>query len=209
MRVGIYARVSTGDQSVEMQVTELKQFALARGWEIEVFEDRGFSGKSTARPAFKRLMEAAGKRRIDTVAVWKLDRFARSLSDLITSIQRLNELGVSFVSLKDGIDLTTSHGKLLLGILGSLAEFERDMIVSRVRAGLENARREGKKLGRPQKRDDCRIGRLKSEGFSNVAIARELGITEGTVRYSLASLVKIPQVSSSKILMNPGAQKVD
>lgn len=193
MRVAIYTRVSTADQSVELQATELHQFATARGWEIvETFQDHGFSGKNTARPALKRLMEAASKRRVDVVLVWKLDRFARSLPDLVNMIQNLADVGVDFVSFKDNLDLSTSQGRLMLHLLGAFAQFERDLIVSRVRAGLDNAKRKGQKLGRPQVRDDTAIRRLRAAGLTQAAIAERLGISEASVRNGLARTATNP-----------------
>lgn len=185
-RVGLYCRVSTADQNVDMQTVELRQYAEARGWTIvETFEDHGFSGKNTARPGLKALIDAASKRRIDVVLVWKLDRFARSLTDLVNMIELLTDCGVEFVSLRDAIDLTTSQGRLMLHLLGAFAQFERDLIGSRVRAGLANARRNGKRLGRPQTRNDNAIRSLRAKGMSIRAIAAKLSISKAAVQRSL------------------------
>src|SRR5258708_727521 len=144
-RCALYARCSTSDkQDPAMQLSELRQFAEARGWEIvDEYVDAGFSGKNTNRPMLKKLMTATDRREIDIVLTWKLDRFARSLGDLISLIQRLSDVGVEFVSFKDNLDLTTSQGRLMLHLIGAFAQFERDMIVSRVKAGLEHARKNG------------------------------------------------------------------
>lgn len=188
-RVGIYCRVSTSDQSVEIQSSELEQFAAARGWVIaETFVDHGYTGKNTARPSLKRLLDAASKRKVDIVLVWKLDRFARSLGDLINMIQSLNERGVEFVSLRDNIDLTTSQGRLMLHMLGAFAQFERDLIVSRVRAGLEHAKRKGQRLGRPKRRNDEKIRELRNKGHTIRDVARLAGVSTTAVQRSLKTV---------------------
>lgn len=207
-RVGIYVRVSKEMQSAEMQSAELTQFAEARGWKIvEVFEDHGFSGKNTARPGFKRMMDAANKRRIDLCLCWKLDRFARSLPDLVNGIQQLADVGVDFVSFRDSLDLSTSQGRLMLHLLGAFAQFERDLIVSRVKAGLEHAKRKGIRIGRPQVRNDEKIQRLRAQGLTKVAIAEKLGISEGSVRRSL-KIVKTHPHSRPENVVVPAGQKV-
>jgi DNA invertase Pin-like site-specific DNA recombinase len=197
-RVGLYVRVSTSEQSSNMQLAELKEFAQARGWTVAgVYQDDGFSGKNTKRPELQRLLADASRRRFDAVLVWKLDRFARSLGDLIAMIQGLAEVGVDFVSLRDSLDLTTSQGRLMLHLLGAFAQFERDLIATRVQAGLEAARRRGQRLGRPKTRDDASIRQLRSEGHSLRAIAARLGVSKGAVQSALAGWTKNPSKSGS------------
>ncbi len=192
-RVAIYARVSTGEQNVDMQTRELKTYAELRGWQVvEVFEDKGFSGSTTQRPGLKAILGAAKQRQFDIVLVWKLDRFGRSLKDLIVTIQGLVEIGVEFCSLKDSLDLTTAHGRLMLGMLGAFAEFERDTIISRVNAGLAAARARGQRLGRPQLRDDAAIRTLANKGKSQRSIAKELGISKGSVQNALNGWTRNP-----------------
>src|SRR5436190_320933 len=120
-----------------MQVSVLREYV-----------DEAVSGTKDRRPALDRLMADAKQRRFDAILVWKLDRFARSLRHLVNALAELEALGVAFVSLRDNVDLSTPSGRLMVQIIGAMAEFERSLIVERVRAGLQNARRRGRKLGR-------------------------------------------------------------
>ncbi len=150
MRTAIYARVSTTDkgQDPAMQLHDLTAYAEARQWEIVgQYIDEASGGKSD-RKAFEELMAAAKQRAFDIVIVWKLNRFSRSLIHLVTSVNELEALGVQFVSLKDSIDFTTPAGRLQFHLLAALAEFERENIRENVKAGIENARRKGKQIGR-------------------------------------------------------------
>lgn len=151
-RVALYARVSTDhNQDPEMQLREMRTFCADRGWQlVEEFTDRGVSGSKDRRPQLDRLMTAARSRKFDVLLVWKLDRFARSLKHLVTAISEFEALGVQFVSLRDTIDLTTPSGRLMFHVIGAMAEFERSLIQERVRAGLQNAKAKGVRLGRPQ-----------------------------------------------------------
>ncbi len=150
MKVAIYGRVSTIDkgQDPEMQMKPLREYRLARGWELEGEYVDYITGVKDRRPKLDLLMDAARKRQIDVVLVWKLDRFGRSLKHLIASVDELNSLGVGFVSYQENIDLTTPVGKLMFHIIGAMAEFERELIRERVRAGIANARTKGKQIGR-------------------------------------------------------------
>ena len=151
MRSAIYARVSTLDQEPENQLAELRRYTAARGWSATEYVDRGVSGAKDRRPALDRLLIDARRRRFDVVVVWRLDRLGRNLRHLITLLEELQALGIAFVSLNEGIDATTPAGKLQMHILGAIAEFERARIAERVRAGLQRARAQGKRLGRPRK----------------------------------------------------------
>ena len=151
-RVALYARVSTsnGQQDPEMQLRELREFAEHRGFSIVgEYIDR-MTGSKDSRPALNRLMSDASRRKFDAVLVWKLDRFGRSLRHLVNAIAELEAIGVSFISFRDNLDLTTPSGRLMFQIIGAMAEFERALIQERVRAGLRNAKAKGKKLGRPR-----------------------------------------------------------
>jgi len=151
LRVGVYARVSTANcqQDPELQLSELREYATRRGWEIaEIYTDNGVSGSKDSRPALNRLMADAGQRKFDTVLVWKLDRFGRSLRHLINALAELEARGIAFVSLRDNLDLGTPSGRLMFQIIGAMAEFERALIQERVKAGLRHARSKGKRLGR-------------------------------------------------------------
>ncbi len=151
MRAAIYARVSTFDQEPENQLAEIRRYVAARGWTAEEYVDRGISGAKDRRPALDRLLIDARRRRFDVLVVWRLDRLGRNLRHLITLLEELQALGIAFVSLNEGIDATTPAGKLQMHILGAIAEFERARIAERVKAGLQRARAQGKRLGRPRK----------------------------------------------------------
>ena len=193
-RVAIYARVSTlNNQDPEMQLSELREYAGRRCWQIvEEFTDQGVSGCKESRPALNRLMSDACRRRFDAVLVWKIDRFGRSLKHLVNALAELAALGVSFVSLRDNLDLSTPSGRLMFQIIGAMAEFERALIQERVRAGLRNARSKGKKLGRPRLTVDAsKIASLRAQGRSWAEIVAEMGIGKGTAQRALAGLPKI------------------
>ena len=145
----LYLRVSTYEQNTDLQRLELVDYATKRGWKFEILEDKA-TGKNANRPALKRLLLLASQRKIDGIAVWRADRLFRSLKEAVVTLSTLTELGVAFYSHKDGIDLSTSHGRLLANLLFSLAEFEAELVKSRVSAGLHAARARGIRLGRPQ-----------------------------------------------------------
>jgi DNA invertase Pin-like site-specific DNA recombinase len=180
-RCALYARVSTfNGQDPESQLRELREFALHRGWEIAgEYIDQGVSGSKESRPQLNRLMADARKRHFDVIAVWKLDRFGRSLKHLVMTLADLESLGIAFVSLRDSFDLSTPSGRLLFQLVGAMAEFERALIQERVRAGLKNAKAKGRKLGRP--RVAISRGGIESLRLSWDAIAKELGAGVGTV----------------------------
>jgi DNA invertase Pin-like site-specific DNA recombinase len=187
-RAALYARVSTlAGQSPEMQLVELREYALRRGWNVtEEYVDHGVSGAKESRPALNRLMADAKQRRFDVVSVWKIDRFGRSLKHLVNALAELESLGVAFVSLKDSLDLTTASGRLLFQLVAAMAEFERSLIQERVRAGIRNARAKGRRLGRPPLDvDHGRIARLRANGASLRAISEQLGMSVGSVHRAL------------------------
>lgn len=183
-RIALYARVSTsnGQQDPEMQLRELREYAKHRGLIItREYVDR-MSGSKDSRPALNQLMTDASRRKFDAVLVWKLDRFGRSLRHLVNAIAELEAVGVAFISFRDNLDLSTPSGRLMFQIIGAMSEFERSLIVERVKAGIRNARAKGKKLGRP--RADVResqIDGLRASGASWRAIAKEMGVGVGTV----------------------------
>jgi DNA invertase Pin-like site-specific DNA recombinase len=193
-RVALYARVSTlNNQDPEMQLSELREYAGRRGWQIvEEFTDQGVSGCKESRPALNRLMADACRRRFDAILVWKIDRFGRSLKHLVNALAELAALGVAFISLRDNLDLSTPSGRLMFQIIGAMAEFERALIQERVRAGLRNARNKGKKLGRPRVTVDAsKIAFLRTQGRSWAEIVAEMGVGKGTAQRALAGLPKI------------------
>src|SRR5947208_15933396 len=163
-RVALYARVSTLlGQSPEMQLVELREYAARRGWHvIGEYVDRA-SGIKESRPALNRLMTDARRRKFDMIAVWKLDRFGRSLKHLVNALAELESLGVAFVSLRDNLDLSTPAGRLMFQIIAAMAEFERALITERVRAGIAVARAQGKRIGRPPRPvDNVRVAELRT-----------------------------------------------
>jgi DNA invertase Pin-like site-specific DNA recombinase len=189
-KVALYARVSTlAGQSPEMQLVELREYAARRGWlVVEEYVDHGVSGAKKSRPALNRLMADAKQRRFDVVAVWKIDRFGRSLKHLVNALAELESLGIAFLSLKDSLDLTTASGRLLFQLVAAMAEFERSLIQERVRAGIRNARNKGRRLGRPRLEvDSGRIARLRASGKSLRVISQQLGISLGSVHRALRS----------------------
>ena len=196
MRAAIYARISTSNhgQDIGMQTRELRQFCEARGWQIAgEYLDEGISGTKDSRPELNRLMADAHKRRFDVVAVWRFDRFARSVSHLLRALETFSALGIAFISLSEQMDTTTPSGKMVFTVLGAVAELERSLIVERVKAGLRNARAKGKRLGRPRVNvDAAQVSRLRASGLSWPKIALELGVSVGTVYQATRSLSKIP-----------------
>jgi DNA invertase Pin-like site-specific DNA recombinase len=182
-RAAIYGRVSTQEQNVDMQVAELTDYAERRGWQlVGQYLDCGVSGAKGSRPALNRLMADAKQRQFDVVAVWKLDRFGRSVVHVVVALAELEALGITFVSLKDNLDLSTPSGRFMFQIVAAFAELERAMIQERVRAGLQNARRKGKRLGRPPAVvDRARIARLRATGASLRAIAGQIGVSVATI----------------------------
>lgn len=148
-KYALYARVSTDEQSTEQQVHRLEQHAKRMGWEYEVIEETMTTRKT--RPKKYALMQRLRASEFDGVCVWKLDRWARSMKELVYEIEELTNKKIDFISLNEGIDLSTSGGKLQFQIFAAFAEFERNIISERTKEGLERARRKGKKLGRPRK----------------------------------------------------------
>ncbi len=189
MRVVVYARCSTAEQSVSLQLDDLREYAKARGFEIVAeYVDEGVSGAKEKRPALDRLLADAHRRRFDAVLAWKLDRVGRSLSHLIRLVETLDSLSVDLVSLNDpGLDTTTPHGRLVFSIMGAVAEFERSLIQERTKAGVAAARRRGKRLGRPRAYVPVERARsLIDRGLSVLAAAKELGVPRSTLADALA-----------------------
>ena len=144
-KAAIYARVSTLDQEPENQLAELRRYVEARGWSAHEYTDKGVSGAKDKRPALDALIRDAKRRKFDVLVVWRLDRLGRNLRHLVTLLEELQVLGVSFVSLGEGIDCTTPAGRLQLHVLAALAEFERARIAERVTAGLARVRKNGQR----------------------------------------------------------------
>ena len=187
-RIAIYARVSTDRQSTESQLNTLREYIEKREWNLfKEYIDEGFTGSNTKRPAFKEMMADAKKRRFDVLLVYKLDRLSRSLKNLIITLDDLKSTGIDFVSYDNSLDTTTPTGRLIFHVVGSVAEFEREIIKERVKSGLENARRKGKRLGRPPVSSALveEAKRLRSQGMPYRKIGLQLGIPESTVRANI------------------------
>ena len=190
-RVGLYMRVSTTDQNIDLQRDALKTLCERHpNWQITEYIDHGISGAKSSRPALDRLMGDCRRMVIDRVCVYKFDRFARSVSHLLRALEEFESLGVEFTSLSEAIDTSTSMGKLVFTIVSAVAELERSLIVDRVRAGQKAARARGKHIGRPSPLTPivtARIASMRSEGASIRAIASQLGLAVGTVHRVITS----------------------
>ena len=183
-RVGLYARVSTHDQqTLPMQHRAMRQYATRRGWRI-VLQVKEIGSGASQRERREQLLEAARRREIDVVLVWRLDRWGRSVTDLLATLQELEHLGVGFVSLTEALDLTTPTGRAMAGLLAVFAEFEREILRERVRAGLAHARRNGQRLGRPitAALHADQVRQLYHDGITKAEIARRLQIGRTSVR---------------------------
>jgi len=189
VRAGLYARVSTQDQqTLPMQNRAMRDYAARRGWTIAMQVKEVGSGASLCQMREK-ILEAARRREIDVVLVWRLDRWGRSVTDLLATLQELEHLGVGFVSLTEALDLTTPAGRAMAGLLAVFAAFEREILGERVRAGLAHARQNGKQLGRPLTAGlhASQIRKLHRSGISKSEIARRLQIGRTSVRRILAA----------------------
>ncbi|HEY4378788.1 MAG TPA: recombinase family protein [Acidobacteriaceae bacterium] len=188
LRVGLYARVSTYDQkTLPLQIRAMREYAGRRDWTITQQVKEVGSGASQ-RELRETLIAHARRREIDVVLVWRLDRWGRSVADLLATLQELQQLGVGFVSLTEALDLTTSTGRAMAGLLAVFAEFEREILRERVRAGLAHARQQGKRLGRPPSaaHKAVQAQNLFRQGVSKSEIARQLEIARTSVRRILS-----------------------
>lgn len=186
-RAALYARVSTRDQRPENQVRDLRAFAERRGFRVVAELVEHESGAKADRARLAELMELARKREVDAVMVWKFDRFARSTKQLVDALEEFHTLGVDFVSYTESVDTTSPQGRLVFSIFSAIAEFERSLIRERIHAGLERARAEGTRLGRPTLHVELvkQIRQLRTDGTGVRAIARKLGVGHATVsRYT-------------------------
>jgi len=189
LRAGLYARVSTSDQqTLAMQNRALREYAARRGWTVAL-QVREVNSGAARREARERLLEAARRREIDLVLVWRLDRWGRSVTDLLATLQELEHLGVGFVSLTEALDLTTPAGRAMAGMLAIFAEFEREILRERTKAGLAHARENGKRLGRPASAaaHAAEVRKLYRAGLSKSEIARRLQIGRTSVRRILTA----------------------
>ncbi len=184
-KVALYARVSTLQQDTQNQLIELRRYVEARGWKAVEFIDNGFSGalNEDKRPALKALMDAARKQQLDAVIVWDFSRFARSMRQLVEAMDLFRAWGVSFISIREGIDTSTANGRLVFGIFASLAEFERELIRERVMLGLQKAKAKGRVPGPRRNAVDMEgLRQAAAEGLSLRSMARSFGVSKDTVR---------------------------
>jgi len=183
--VALYARVSTKNngQDPETQLLALREYAKARKLEIfSEYADIGISGSKDSRPALNSLMADARKRRFDTVLVARFDRFARSTRHLVLALEEFNALGVDFISLSESIDTSTPMGKMVFVVISAVAELERSLIRERVIMGLQRAKAQGKRIGRPAAAiDPAEVHTLREQGLSFRAIARQFGVSHPTI----------------------------
>ena len=193
-RAALYMRVSTKGhgQTTETQAVALREYAGHRGLAVvEEYRDEGISGSKDSRPALDRMMNDARKRRFDAVIVARFDRFARSTKHLVLALEEFSNLGIDFISLNESIDTSTAMGRMVFTVIAAVAELERSIIRERVQAGVERARRQGKRFGRPKVIVDREtILRLKAEGRSIKSIALECGIARATVRTILSRVAE-------------------
>jgi DNA invertase Pin-like site-specific DNA recombinase len=159
-RAALYVRVSSGEQNTGAQERALREYVQRRGWKLQqTYRDQGVSGASAHRPALNELLKACRRGSIDAIVVWKFDRFARSLKQLMSGLEMCRALGIDFVSVTESIDTSLPSGELVFQMIGAVAQFERSLIAERVKSGLANARSKGKQLGRPPLR---RLSRAES-----------------------------------------------
>jgi DNA invertase Pin-like site-specific DNA recombinase len=157
-RAALYTRVSSGEQNTEAQERALREYVQRRGWTVQqIYRDQGVSGASSNRPALNELLKACRRGSVDVVVVWKFDRFARSLKQLMSGLEMCRALGIDFVSVTEAVDTSLPAGELVFQMIGAVAQFERSLIAERVKSGLANARANGKVLGRPPLRKLTRI----------------------------------------------------
>ncbi len=185
-RVSIYVRVSTKDQSVEMQLNDLERYSRERGLKIfKIYQDN-ISGTKDTRPGLSQLMNDAKKRKFDTVLVWRFDRFARSTKHLVNALYEFRSLSIDFISYQENIDTSSPLGEAIFTIISAMAKLERDIIAERVRGGLRKALAKGRKLGRPKSKFDAnKVIEYRKQSKSIRWIANELNLSKGVVQRTL------------------------
>lgn len=192
-RVALYLRVSTNDQNPEVQQNAIEKYCLCQGWTIKhIYIDQGVSGAKDQRPQLDQLKADVKKSKYDAVLVFKFDRLARSTSHLLECLQLFNSYGVDFVSVTEGIDTSTSIGKMIFTFLGGIAEFERSLIQERIKAALTLKKEQGIKLGRPQKGFNVSEAmKMRNEGKSYRVIAKSLNVSLGKLHTSLKEIESV------------------
>ena len=184
MKVALYSRVSTQDQSVDMQLLDLRRYCEQRGFDVyKEYSDEGISGTKDRRPALDELMADARKRKFDAVLCWRFDRFARSTKHLITALEEFRHLGIEFISYQENIDTSSPLGKAIFTIVSAIAELERSIIVERVKAGIRRAKENGKRLGRPKRLNLNveELGKMRDQGLSFKKIGERVNACPATI----------------------------
>ncbi len=186
-RVGLYMRVSTKDQSCEMQLNDLERYSKERDLSVfKVYKDNGVSGTKESRPALSELMNDAKKKKFDIVLVWRFDRFARSTKHLVNALYEFRNLGIDFISYQENIDTASPLGEAIFTIISAMSKLERDIIAERVKGGLRKAKANGKCLGRPKSEVDTdKIIEYRRQNKSIRQIASEMNLSRGTVERTL------------------------
>lgn len=179
----VYIRVSTEQQNINMQEHDIDEYIKRSNFTLfDKYIDQGISGSKEDRPELSRLMSDARLKKFDVLIVWKLDRLGRSVKQIVNNVEELKQLGIDFISLRDSFDTGTPQGKFFFHIISAFAELEREIIKERVKAGLEDAKRRGKKLGRPEKKANIELLiSLRQSGLSLRQIAEKTKISYGTV----------------------------
>lgn len=195
-RVALYIRVSTTGQTVENQRRELVAVAKRHGWRVvSTFKDQGISGAKgrDKRPGYDRLCSGIARREFDMVAAWSVDRLGRSLQDLVVFLGELHAKGVDLYLQQQGIDTSTPAGKAMFQVMGVFAEFERAIIVERVKAGLARARAQGKRLGRPTlpAATEQRIRECLAAGVGILKVAKTVGVGVSAVQRIKGALGRV------------------
>lgn len=201
-RAAIYLRVSTDHQSTELQKIEIIRFIESKNWQITCIYEDHLSGSTVQRPGLQALLKDARAKKFNVIVTYRLDRFFRSLKDLLITLHELQEIGIDFVSIREQIDLTTSIGRLMVHLLGAIGQFERELLNSRINAGLANAKRKGIRLGRPQtvNRDDVLI--LRRQGLSLFQIAKKLNCSKSAVHKTLSQMSVQKSFKNIEIIEN-------
>jgi DNA invertase Pin-like site-specific DNA recombinase len=184
MKTAIYCRVSTNDQTCDLQLRDLRQMAEHRGFEItRVYQDNGQSGAKTSRPALDEMLKDAKRGKFRVLLVWRLDRLGRSTSHLLTLLESFRVWSIDLISYSEGLDFTTPAGRMFFTLIAAFAEFERESVRERVRAGLRAAKAKGKVLGRPSNREISpqQIHTLLAAGKNHVQVAEELRVSRATI----------------------------
>ena len=192
MKVACYGRISTADkqQDINLQLFPLREYVQRQGWTIfKEYVDEGYSGSTTNRPGLQALFKDCRRRLVDAVIIWKLDRLFRSLEHFVQLASEFQSLGIRLVSITEAIDLGTSQGRLMANLLAIFGQFEKEILQERIREGLVNARRKGRRLGRPSKEVDVEaMIELRKKGMGIKRIAKEMKLSVGVVHKSLKNL---------------------